>query len=58
MIAGLRDLATLRTVCDEAEKTARRHDWSKVAREVEQIYCNVSAGDVLATEAAASTYGY
>ncbi len=57
-IAGLRNLATLRAVGDEARKTARRHDWSKVVREVEQVYFNVAARGVLAPEATVGAYGY
>jgi UDP-glucose:(heptosyl)LPS alpha-1,3-glucosyltransferase len=57
-IAALRDLAALRDVGNEARKTARQHDWSKVVREVEQVYFRVAAGDVLAPEATVSAYSY
>jgi len=57
-IAGLQNLATLRAVGEEARKTALRHDWSKVVREVEQVYFNVAARGVLATEATVGAYGY
>ena len=57
-VAGLRNLATLRAVGDEARNTACRHGWSKVVREVEQLYFNVAARGVLADEGAVNAYGY
>jgi UDP-glucose:(heptosyl)LPS alpha-1,3-glucosyltransferase len=36
--AGLRDRDLLRAIGGEAEKTARRHNWSMVVRDVEQVY--------------------
>jgi UDP-glucose:(heptosyl)LPS alpha-1,3-glucosyltransferase len=47
--AGLRDRDSLRAIGGEAEKTAGRHDWSKVVRDVEQVYAEV-AGCVAGNE--------
>lgn len=41
--AALRDRDSLCAVGREAEKTAREHDWSKVVREVEQLYAQTAA---------------
>lgn len=50
---GLRDRDLLRAVGREAEKTARRHPWSKVIKEVEQVYLMVAAcgNDIQSPEA-------
>jgi glycosyltransferase involved in cell wall biosynthesis len=40
--AGLGDLDSLRTVGCEAEKTAGRHDWSTVVRQVEELYGTIA----------------
>jgi glycosyltransferase involved in cell wall biosynthesis len=41
--AGLRNRDSLRAVGRAAEQTARRHDWSTVVREVEQVYFQTAA---------------
>lgn len=40
--AGLRNTSLLHSICTEAEISARQHDWSTVAREVERIYFEVA----------------
>ena len=48
--AGLRDRDSLRAVGCEAEKTARRHNWSTVVRDVEQVYIEATGSAELALD--------
>jgi UDP-glucose:(heptosyl)LPS alpha-1,3-glucosyltransferase len=57
-IAGLRNLASLRSVGEAAANTVRHHGWSNVVREVERVYFNVAGRGVLAAEAPVEAYGY
>jgi UDP-glucose:(heptosyl)LPS alpha-1,3-glucosyltransferase len=58
--AGLRDHDSLRAIGAEAEKTARRHDWSTVVRDVEQVYAEVAAAEptVEVNKVSSSAYRY
>ena len=48
--AGLRDRDSLRAIGCEAEKTARRHNWSTVVRDVEQVYFEATGSAELALD--------
>jgi UDP-glucose:(heptosyl)LPS alpha-1,3-glucosyltransferase len=43
--AGLRDRDSLQTIGEEAHRTAAKHDWSTVIRNVEQVYTEVVAAE-------------
>ena len=47
---GLRDRDSLRAIGREAEKTARRHNWSTVVRDVEQVYFEATGSAELALD--------
>jgi glycosyltransferase involved in cell wall biosynthesis len=49
--AGLRDRDLLRAIGGEAEKTARRHNWSMVVRDVEQVYFEATGSAEFAVDA-------
>jgi glycosyltransferase involved in cell wall biosynthesis len=55
---GLRDLDSLRAIGSEAEKTARRHDWSAVVHDVEQVYFKVAAAESVLEVSKVSSNGY
>ncbi len=60
-VAVLRNRDSLRAIGREAQNTARRHDWSTVVRDVEQIYFKVTTATesiVGADKASSSEYRY
>jgi len=57
-VAGLKARDSLRTIGCEAEKTARRHDWSTVVRGVDQVYFQVAGAVETASGSTISSSEY